>query len=489
MTRARITLVIAGLLLCCGSAAAANKNDIGAKPLRDLHYGDVLYHYYQDQDFDALTELLAARAQNRPQASEADGELLMAGLLLSFGQTHDAIAGFEHALQSEVRADKRNEAWLSLARALHQSGANVEALAALHHIDAPLTDDLEATRQMLNGELLIDTGRFDEAADALKKWSGSRDWMPFAQYNLGVALIRAGRASEGEKQLDQVDQSSLQAEEQLALKDRANTALGYTHLRAKEWDAARGALQRVRLSGPSSNQALLGLGWAESGREHDRDALVPWMELAKRDTSDVYVQEALLAVPYAMARADAPTAAADQYQLAVNRYDQEIQRLNAVAAATTQPAFVDRLIEASKQQSDTKVDVGKPLAPLAQLPNAPEYRTLAALIASNEFQYGLQNARRLLFLKQHLFAWSQRIATLKTSAPPADWATQSSRIAKLSEACDRMLARQRSALQQQAAAELQHLQQRMRDYQNEARFAQARLFDRTSSAPLTGAQP
>lgn len=485
MMRSALMVAAAGLLFCNPAAARLDHT----KPLRGLQFGDVLFHYYQDEDFDALTELMAARAMNQPQANDAEGELLLAGLLLSFGQTRDAIAGFEHGLQTETRRDKRNQAWLSLARALHQTAADSEALAALQHIDAALGGDLEADRQMLTAELLIGAGRYDEAASALQNWKGGRDWMPYAQYNLGVALIRAGRKAEGEKQLDAVDGSELRSEEQQALRDRANTALGYSRLQAKEWEAARGALRRVRLAGPSSNQALLGLGWAESGLDLDRDALVPWMELASRDTADLAVQEALLAVPYAMARANAPSAAAEQYQVAVDRFQQQAQRTAAVAAAVRQAAFVDRLLEASDQQGDAKADASKPVAPLAKLPDAPEYRALGRLIASDGFQAGLHNARRLRFLKQHLAGWSQRVAALKAAAPAVDWATQSARIAQLSQACDSMLLRQRASLQDMAIADLERTQKRLREYETEARFAQARVLDRSSTAPAAGKRP
>lgn len=493
MKRRRLIAAAAGLMLCGATQAYSD----GAKPLRGLQYGDVLFHYYLDEDFEALTELMTARSLNQPQANDIEGELLLAGLLLSFGQTRDAITGFEHALQSETRRDKRNQAWLSLARALHQTQADNEALAALQHIDAPLQGDekgeakgdLEADRQMLTAELLIELGRFDEAASSLQKWKGGSDWMPYAQYNLGVALLRAGRKDEGEKQLDKVDRFSLRAEEQQALRDRANTALGYSHLQAKEWEAARSALRRVRLSGPSSNQALLGLGWAESGLEKDRDALVPWMELASRDAADLAVQEALLAVPYAMARADAPSAAAEQYQIAVGRFQQQAQQLDAISAAVSHNAFIDRLLDASDRQSDLKRDASKPVAPLAQLPDAPEYRALSKLIASDEFQAGLHNARRLRFLKQHLAGWIPRVAALKAAAPGADWAAQSARITPLLDACEHMLQRQRSSLQEQAQAELQRSRKRLADYETEARFAQARVLDRSSSAPAAGQRP
>ena len=475
---------IAGLAI---SASAVAKPPLAAHPLQDLVYGDVLFHYFQGDEFEALARLLVARAEGRPQANEAEGELLMAGLLLSFDQTRDAVTSFERVLQSETRADVRNPIWLTLARTLQQRGAESEALTALDHIDAPLRGDLEADRQMLKAEILIDAGRFDEAAKVLQDWRGSRDWMSYARYNLGVALIRANRIDEGTRQLDQIDRSGLRAEEQLDLRDRANTALGYTYLQAQKWTEARNALRRVRLEGPSTNKALLGLGWAESGLEQDRDALVPWMELASRDIGDVAVQESLLAVPYAMARAGSPSAASAEYQKAVDRYEQEIQRLSGLSSAIRQPAFVDRLVDqlsqSAAEQLESKRDDGRPIAPLKQIPDAPEYRSFSDLIAANSFQAGLRNARQLVFLKGRFADWTSRLRELSVQAPSSEWAGASARLSRTSEACDRLLDRQRKALQNVLLSELEHRQQRLRNYQAEARFAQAKLLDRSAIAP------
>jgi hypothetical protein len=473
------------------AASAAAKPPPDTHPLQDLYYGDVLFHYFQGDEFEALERLLVARAEGRPQAGDAEGELLLAGLLLSFDQPRDALASFERVLQTETRAELRNSIWLTLARTLHQRRADAEALAALGRIDAPLRGDLEADRQMLKAEMLIDAGRFDEAAKLLQDWNGSRDWMSYARYNLGVALIRANRIDEGAEQLERIDRSGLRADEQLELRDRANTALGYTWLQAQKWSEAQEVLRRVRLDGASTNKALLGLGWAESGLEHDRDALVPWMELASRDIGDVAVQESLLAVPYAMARAGSPSAAAVEYQKAVDRYEQESQRLSGLASAIRQPAYIEKLVDglveppASKNASSelAERDDGRPIAPLQQIPDAPEYRSFSELIASDGFQAGLRNVRQLAFLKGRLAGWSGRLRELSAQAPSSDWAGASARVSRLSEAGDRLLDRQRQALQNALLRELEQRQQRLRAYQAEARFAQAKLLDRSAIAP------
>jgi len=465
--------LFAGTTLAAGADPAGNPS---GRPLLDLYYGDVLFHHFQDDAFGALTRWMAARAQGRAEAHAEDGELLQGGLLLAFGQTDDALAVFQKLLQTETRPEQRNRAWLSVARTLHQRGADPAALNALEHIDAALPGDLEADRQMLAAEILIDAGRYDEAAAKLQAWKGSPDWMSYARFNLGVALIRAGRGADGEAQLDRIDRGGLLGQEQKALRDRANTALGFTRLQAQQWDAAREALRRVRLDSPSANRALLGLGWAESGLNKDRDALVPWMELASRDPNDQAVQEALLAVPYAMARAGSINAATSRYQVAIDTYEQQRQSLATLGGAIRQPAFIERLLAAD----DADANPDTVAAAARKLPDAPEYRVLAQLIAGDAFQAGLRNCRELALVQRNLADWQRALAD--PSAPQRQaLGSQSGRIAALAASTAQLLQRQQRVLQDQALAELDRRQQRMVAYQAEARFAQARLFDQSSN--------
>ena len=41
--------------------------------IRDLHYGDVLFYFYQDEDFEAITRLTAYRALEPAAASRGRG--------------------------------------------------------------------------------------------------------------------------------------------------------------------------------------------------------------------------------------------------------------------------------------------------------------------------------------------------------------------------------------------------------------------------------
>ena len=98
-------------------------------------------------------------------------------------------------------------------------------------------------------------------------------------------------------------------EEQRALRDRANVALGFAALGNQLGADARRYFERVRLHGADSGKALLGYGWAMLELGEPKHALVPFGDLRERPVSDPASVEAHIAVPYALAEAGAGGAA------------------------------------------------------------------------------------------------------------------------------------------------------------------------------------
>ncbi|NJN82643.1 MAG: hypothetical protein HC802_10475 [Caldilineaceae bacterium] len=129
----------------------------------------------------------------------------------------------------------------------------------------------------------------------------ARNWTAYGQFNLGVALVRAGRTERGLQLLDGVGQLVTENPELVALRDKANVAIGYALLQAGRPAEARLALNRVQLAGSQASKALLGAGWADAAEGGYQSALVPWLELHGRAVQDGAVQESYLAVPYAYA--------------------------------------------------------------------------------------------------------------------------------------------------------------------------------------------
>lgn len=408
--RVRAGHVLLAAVLAAGASLPVRAGDVAAPTaIRDLYYGETLFQFYQDQHFDALTHLLAARAAGRVSNHEAESELLLGGLYLHYGQHVRAEEIFNRLLTQEVAPSVRDRAWFYLGKVRYQRGLHEEALAAFARVSGALPDGLAAELPMLQAQSLMALERFDSAAELLDGWQGPDGWAPYARYNLGVAFVRLNRLDDGARQLDRVGRSSPSSPELLDLRDKANLALGYAYLQQSLDGQARPVLERVRLESPFANKALLGVGWADAATNDFRGALAPWLELKDRDLLDSAVQESLLAVPYAYAQLEAHGSAAEGYQSALAAYDAEIANLDG-AISRAQGAD-GSLINALLATDDP--GVGRWYWELAELPDSSEGRYLYHLIADHRFQEGLRNVRDLGALSTHLEEWRGKLVAFE----------------------------------------------------------------------------
>ena len=402
-------LGVALLLISLGpgrDATAATARDGGSEVsgVQDLAYGEVLFYFFQDDYFSALTRLLAAQARGEVTHHEAEAELLLGGLYLSYGQHLLAGEIFERLLEQAVDAEVHDRAWLFLAKIWYQRGYLAEAQAALARIKNELDADLEPERQMLSARVFMEQGRFDEALTVLTAWHDPEaEWVGYAKYNIGVTLVRLNRVADGAAVLDAVGQLDPSNPEILGLRDKANLALGYAWLQAERPLEAKAPLQRVRLNGPFSNKALLGVGWSDAALENFDSALVPWMELQQRSLLDPAVQEALLAVPYAFSRLGADEQAAAHYLDAVAAYAAELLRVESSIDSIETGEFIAALLDPEV------LDATGWQWRLTGLPESNETRYLYELLASHRFQEGLKNYRDLQFLRGNLDQWLQSL--------------------------------------------------------------------------------
>jgi lipopolysaccharide biosynthesis regulator YciM len=405
----RTLTLLAGALAACavtGGARAAKPDPEKLAPsvVRDLHYGDVLFYFYQDKNLDAITRLLAFEQWQRLPNSEAESKLLLAGLYLELGLNNEAGTRFEQLLTPEVPVGVRNRAWFYLGKVWYARGYLDRAEHAIREITAALPPALEAEKVSLLANILLRQSRFDEAVALLKGWHGPPDWMAFAEFNLGVALAREGRLAEADPLLTGVGTLATRRSELLALKDRANLALGFAYLQADRPAEAKSALERVRLRGPYSNKALLGTGWAYIALGDYQAALRPLLELHDRNLLDAAVQESYLAVPYAYAKLDSTAQAADAYESAIRAFDEESARLDAGIAKLRSGHLLDDLLA-------NEAETGKYgwYWQLKALPDAVESRYLYSVLASHDFQEGLKNYRDLAALDGTLARWSDNM--------------------------------------------------------------------------------
>jgi hypothetical protein len=412
--------------------------------------------------------------------------------------------------------DRYNQFWLDQAARMLGAERPKEAEQALRHLRKPWSTADSARRYSLWGRLYLQQENYADAAIALDKQVTVAGDGLFDHYNFGITLLHTGQQDRGLALLDEIGYLPLESDEHRQLRDRVNLALGWHWLASDQGGTAREYFKRVQLDGPSSNMALLGLGWAELAADGERqtarfkrrvlcekpevppdaimrllsdryapchpgekpgvldirhdfafdpsakgaaryqEALRPWQVLGRRGAHDPAVQEALLAAGFAQQKRRALPEAEQAYRLAIRRYEEETTRLAALEASLRAP------------DSDPVAVVGRDAraGEFAALRGSDRY--VRALAARDD----LQQAER----------------TLATAAARLErWAaagTAPERVAALGERTQRLQADARATrralngtLRQWLLEDLAQRHARLDQYHSRARLALALLYD------------
>ncbi|WP_419175332.1 tetratricopeptide repeat protein [Desulfosediminicola sp.] len=406
----RLALILTCLLMVASSSMAAMAATTTApKKLQDLYFGEVLYYAFQEEWFEAIarldTELDQHHGLDQPELDS---------LFAHIGLAHFAVGDFELAYRMHRRAGRaisalingnvsqelRNEAIFRLAKIYFQKDQPVNALHAIERVDGAVPKKIRDDLAFLRSQILMVNGRFEDAAEILKRLENVKSLKGFASYNLGISLLMLGNTKEGLAHLDMSGRIKSDDPLTLAIKDKSNLVLGDKLLGAEQFGTAKEVLDRVRLEGPFSNQALLGSGWADASAERFEQALVPWSILVEREVTDRAVQEAMLALPYAYGKLGIYGKAALLYNSALAAFTTEIDKLSDSIKSIREGAFLRALVrEELKQNSNWVVK-------LRNLPETPETYYLLDLMASHDFQESLKNYLDLEQLRKKLESWT-----------------------------------------------------------------------------------
>lgn len=462
------TILFAAMLGASLPAAAIDRYVPGSD--NDPHIRSAEFLIGDQRYFSAATELLQILGNKPDQRLSPGFYRRLADATLNFGITQRA-----ETIYRELGVDRTNA--LSVARArirvaefLYQRGSYAQAIADLQAVRPTLPKEATLEWQDLLGRALIAQGRYGEAAAVLSEIKDAGQQKAFTRFNLGVALVKDGRAGQGVSVLDRVGRINAVDSDELALRDKANLALGYHFLRQQQAGTAIGVFQRIRSDGPLSNRALLGLGWAylsPSGKTQKKSALgdegapsevqsaskslstigvllrpgfldgdiytraglqsfqltkasadeeaalkralVPWVELVGRDPIDPAVQEGLLAIPFTLERLGAHIQAQQFYDQAITALEAARKRIDETSQYVKSGRMISTMV---RRTADAESGWAWELK---DLPDAEETYYLQGLIAENRFQEPLKNYRDSLLLKRNLENWATRTAELQSS--------------------------------------------------------------------------
>ncbi len=402
----RWSLITSGLVL----AGWLVGEDACAENLKDLYFGEAVYYANQGQYFEALarmdTEVRQHRDIDEPELDSLfhhinAAEFSLGDFELRYRMHHRAGRAIRAVLEGAVDELVRNDAAFRLARIHFQKGQFDDATLALDRIDGRVPEGIRDDIEFLRANVFLAKGEPEQAIEPLKGLQKSKEFGAFAAYNLGIAYLKAGQNSKALEQLGRAGEYVTNDDAELAIRDKANLVRGTALLEQEAFEAAAVSFDRVRLDGPYSNQALLSAGWSNVGTGKFERAVVPWRILSEREVTDGATQEALLALPYAYGKLDVHGRAAIAYGQALDSFGAEIAKLNGSIESIRDGKFLEALVrEEIRKDADWVIR-------LRSLPDAPETYYLMELMASHDFQTGLQNYLDLADLRDKLVAWER----------------------------------------------------------------------------------
>ena len=118
--------------------------------VQEPHYGDTLFHFFQDQLLhrrhgpDDVAALQPRAAQHADEA-----EVLRGGMLLSYGMHKEAGEIFAQLIERGAPPPVRDRAWYYLAKIRYQRGFIAQAEEAMARIEKNLPAELEEERVLL----------------------------------------------------------------------------------------------------------------------------------------------------------------------------------------------------------------------------------------------------------------------------------------------------------------------------------------------------
>ncbi len=376
--------------------------------LRDVFYGEILYHAYQEDYFGAIShldiELGQYRALDEPALDSfhwhsGQAEFAVGDLELYYRMHQRAGRAIEAVMAENVSESERNEAAFRLARLYYRKQDYVNALHSIELIKGKVPEKIQSDESFLRAQIYVSVGKFSDAIELLKEFKSDPAYRGYVRYNLAMAYLQNAQPEQAIAMLDELGRLSTEDQAVLALKDKGNLKLANYYVDKGDAVKASEYFSRIRLDGPFSNQALLGAGWVQVAQNRYDRALVPWNILHEREQTNRSVQEAMMAVPFAYSKLDVHGKAAIMYGKAMDVFASEIDNLDASIKSIREGKFLTALLSKQAEQDRNWV------VNLRKLPESPETRYLMELLAAHDFQESFKNYKDLANLRQHLVTW------------------------------------------------------------------------------------
>ena len=239
----------------------------------------------------------------------------------------------------------KNHAANQLGQLLNAKGYYADAISVLVSARPPFEAKFGVTNYSLLSQAYIKTGNYNRAIKLIESAPRLFASDLYLQYNLGIAKLKSGMNEEGLELLEDIGEHTIffETEEELAIRDRANLTLANYFIEGERNDLAINYFKNIRLEGPYSNSALLGLGWAHIAVDNYKEAVATWKTLSTKNTNDYFAREALYSLPYGYSNLGLYNLSARLYDGALVGYFNYIDELDEAIAYVKSDSYLNYL--------------------------------------------------------------------------------------------------------------------------------------------------
>ena len=453
---------------------------------KEIRYRDVYFYYYNKDYFTAISLLQAELKMDRLQTSSKDLSLLLGLLYTGYGLHKKSEEVYRDIFSSASSKKQINAAYFYLARQQYKVGETDAALRNLEKVNVGLL--AQGTRNeylYIKFYLSLIKGDLVGAQNSRLEIDETSSWAHYARFNYGTVLMKSGDTDAGQKLLADVGSDFYDTEELNALRDKANTALGFYFLGRKSPKQAVKLFERVRLEGAFANKAMLGIGWSHSQIGDYESALAPWISLAKRGIHETTVQEGILASAFALQRIGALQQALDNYENAITIYEFVRENINDTVHQIRSGQVTSAVFN-GEDYSDNAISER-----LVGVLRKEQGHLLGKLLQEKDFQYVFKQYRDLRYLDNKIQVW--RAQTRQFSGLTFQYGDDKNELVSADRLSEKILSREKElslllkdyelAIQDKMVDALEKQNRFVSNYLSQARFAVAQILDAQSVVP------
>lgn len=448
------------------------------KLIHNVLFGEAIFEFEHGQPYRAMAMLRTGIDRQLFGDEQYIATLYLADSMIGEYLQTEALALYQEVARKATNNSLKRKAWLRAARLAFELQLYGVATEMLDHLDKD-GDNIESS--VLRAQLALTQQQPDAAVQALQANHNLDDapiWALYQYYNTAAVLLDQYKNKQGAALLHRITTINSQNSEVITLRDQANLSLGYSLLQLGQAAPARQYFEKIRLGGPMSNMALLGMGWSYAKEDNFERALVYWTELSNSKHPDTYFHEALLAVPYGYSKLDAPLQAAQHYNNTIKHYSHATNNIKRALKDNVSAKFGTLIAQAPKTETSW-------LQWLLEQLHTEDEVLLTMLLDNAEFQQKLELYRQLLL--KHGIADRQKSEITQFSQHQhanrinGELAKINMLYSKLQQQLNLALQQARTELENTSTSLLKRHQAQLEMYTQQARFSLAQSIEKASA--------